>query len=59
MEVDGADAAAAADVTLSPRAPLRTQQCTRDLPCPTTYFRLRMCARAAGPHPAAHACATA
>jgi hypothetical protein len=26
------------------RPALRTQQCTRNLQCPTTYFRLRMCA---------------
>ena len=35
------------DVDAPQPPPLRTRQVTRDLACPTTYFRLRMCVRSA------------
>lgn len=34
---------AAMDVDAAAAPPLRTRQVTRDVACPTTYFRLRMC----------------
>lgn len=43
---------AAMDVDAAAAPPLRTRQVTRDVACPTTYFRLGMCVRSASLHSA-------